>query len=61
MFDFFKSCIVVACDNYFKTIINMSLKQQICYNVHTCDLVTSSHPNTHYGIHLQLVFDYDSH
>jgi hypothetical protein len=27
MFDFFKSYIVVACDNYFKTIINVSLKQ----------------------------------
>jgi hypothetical protein len=26
MFDFFKNCIVVACGNYFKTIINLSLK-----------------------------------
>jgi hypothetical protein len=32
MFDFFKNCIVVACGNYFKIIVDVSLKQQLCYN-----------------------------
>jgi len=27
MFDFLRNCIIVACGNYFKTIINVSLKQ----------------------------------
>jgi hypothetical protein len=29
MFDFFKSYIVIACDNYFRTIVNVPLKQQL--------------------------------
>jgi hypothetical protein len=29
MFDFFGNCIVVARDNYFKTIVNVLLKQQL--------------------------------
>jgi len=29
MFDFFKSYIVIACGNYFRTIINVPLKQQV--------------------------------
>jgi len=32
MFDFFKSCIEITCDNYIKTIINVPLKQQLCCN-----------------------------
>jgi len=32
MFDFSRNYIVVTCDNYFKTIINVSLKQQLCCN-----------------------------
>jgi len=34
---------------------------QLMYNVHTCDHATCSHFHIHYKIHLQLVFDYDSH
>jgi hypothetical protein len=26
MFDFFKTCIVIACDNYFTTIVNVPPK-----------------------------------
>ncbi len=32
MFDFFRNCIWVTCGNYFKIVINVSLKQQLCYN-----------------------------
>jgi hypothetical protein len=32
MFDFLRSFIVVACGNYFRTIINVSLKQQLYCN-----------------------------
>ncbi len=32
MFDFFRGCIVIACNKYFKTIVNVPLKQQLCYN-----------------------------
>jgi len=32
MFDFFRSYIVIACDKYFRTIVNVSVKQQLCYN-----------------------------
>jgi hypothetical protein len=47
MFDFFRKCIVIACGNYFKTIVNVLLKQQIMlqlmYNVHICDHVMCPH------------------
>jgi hypothetical protein len=59
MFDFFKSCIVVVCNNYFRTIINVSLKQQLCCNKFTMYvhmIMLRVHISTaHYGIHLQLV------
>jgi hypothetical protein len=32
MFDFIRSCIIVACDNYFRTVVNVPLKQQLCCN-----------------------------
>ncbi len=32
MFDFLNNCIVVACDNYFRTVVNVPLKQQLCCN-----------------------------
>jgi len=32
MFDFLKNYIIVAYDNYFKIVVNLSLKQQVCYN-----------------------------
>ncbi len=32
MFDILKSWIISACDNYFRTIINVPLTQQLCYN-----------------------------
>jgi hypothetical protein len=32
MFDFFKSYIIIACDNYFKIVINVPLKHQLCCN-----------------------------
>jgi hypothetical protein len=60
MFDFFKNYIVVACGNYFKNIINVSLKQQLCCNYYTMYIdVIMPHVHistTHYGIHLQLIF-----
>jgi hypothetical protein len=41
MFEFLRSCIVVACGNYFIIHVNVPLKQtiilQLMYNVHTCD------------------------
>jgi hypothetical protein len=32
IFDFFRSCIKVACGNYFRIVVNVPLKQQLCYN-----------------------------
>jgi len=32
MFDIFKSCIVIACDNYFRIMVNVPLQQQLCCN-----------------------------
>jgi hypothetical protein len=43
MFDFFKNCIVSACGNYFKIIVNVSLNQQLMYNVHTYNHVICLH------------------
>jgi hypothetical protein len=47
MFDFFKGCSVIACGNYFRTIVNVSLKAtimfQLMYNVHTCNHATCPH------------------
>jgi hypothetical protein len=57
MFDFFKSCIIVACGNYFRIVVNVPLG--IMY-IHV--IVPHVHISTiHYGMHLQLVFYYDSH
>ncbi len=47
MFDFFRSCIVVTCGNYFITIVNVPLKQQLYCNyykdVHTCNHAMCPH------------------
>ncbi len=43
MFDFFKSCIVVTCGNYFRIAINVLLKQQLCYNQVQCAYMRSCH------------------
>jgi hypothetical protein len=43
MFDFFKNCIVVGFDNYFKIVVNVPLKQQLAYDVHTYDHVMCPH------------------
>jgi hypothetical protein len=46
MFDFFNSYIIVACGNYFKTIVNVTkttIMLQLMYTIHTCDHVTCSH------------------
>jgi hypothetical protein len=32
MFEFFKNYILIACDNYFKIIVNVPLKYRLCYN-----------------------------
>jgi len=32
MFDFLKNYIIVAYGNYFKIVVNLLLKQQVCYN-----------------------------
>ncbi len=49
MFDFFRGYIIVACDNYYKTIVNVPLIMlQLMYNVHTCDHATC--PHFHYPL-----------
>ncbi len=64
MFDFFRSNITIACGNYFRTIINVSLKQQLCCNYCTLYIhviMPCVHiSTTHYEIHLQLIFYYDT-
>jgi hypothetical protein len=65
MFDFLRSWIIIPCDNYFWIVVNVPLMQQLCCNYCTmyihaimpCVYIST----THYGIYLQLVFDYDSH
>jgi hypothetical protein len=32
MFDFMRNWTIVACDDYFKTIVNVPLMQQLCCN-----------------------------
>ncbi len=64
MFDFFKSCILLACGNYFKIVVNVSLKQQICYNQCTMyihAIMPCIHiSTTHCKINFQLIFNYNS-
>jgi len=55
MFDFFNNYIVVACDNYFRIFINVSLKQQLCCNYIYVIMKCVQISTTHYTIHLQLV------
>jgi hypothetical protein len=52
MFDFFKSCIVVACGNYFKTIVNVPFGTMYIHAIMPHVHIST----THYGMHLQLVF-----
>jgi hypothetical protein len=43
MFNFLRNCTVVTFDNYFKIVVNVSLTQQLVYNVHTCDHAMCPH------------------
>jgi hypothetical protein len=65
MFDFFTSCIVIACGNYFRTVVNVPLMQTTMLQLGTMYIymiMPHVHISTpHYGIHLQLSFYYDSH
>jgi hypothetical protein len=65
LFDFFNGCIIIACDKYFRPIVIVPLKPQLCCNICTMYIhviMPCVHiSTTHHIIHLQLIFDYDSH
>jgi len=47
--------------NYCKCVTKTIIMLQLMYNVHNMIMPCVHVSTTHYGIHLQLIFDYDSH
>ncbi len=67
MFDFFRNYIIVTCGNYLKIVVKyvtkakartmLQLGTMYIHAIMPCAHIST----THYGIHLQLIFDCDTH